>query len=314
MLSSVRQRPGAAIPGLFSIPRLVCAAALCLALVSSGCARQAIRSARKKSNAAYAAHLRTVPSGAETSEQAARTAALRQRVLRDESIARGYRVGDEKGSQTILYSAAGKDWRGALWYPFKLLGQVFAYTFEGDRPNRAARMMENPASADARRRGINDLVRWDFAQEGPYVRRYRQIAAGDPDPLVRATAIRALNRARDAEARALFITALADASAEVRLEAAKALDNLPDPNAAGPLVRIVSNPDEDRDVRLAAAEALRHYRSIEVARALIPRLGEVDFGVAWQSRRSLRQITGRDLRYNESAWLEYITGPDKPFG
>jgi hypothetical protein len=203
---------------------------------------------------------------------------------------------------------------GALGYPFKLLGQGMAYGFEGDRPNRAVRRMEDNTSADTRRRGIIDLVRWDFALDGPYVKRYRQIAAGDPDPLVRATAIRALNRARDAGARQIFINALSDASTEVRLEAAKALDNLPEPGAAAALMRVVSNPEEDKDVRIAAAGALRHYKSLEVARALIPRLGEGDFGVAWKARRSLRAITGKDLRYDEAAWLAYITGPDKPFG
>lgn len=287
---------------------------LCLCLLVPGCIRNSIQSARRQSTEAYRAQLRAVPAGAETPEQAAQTAALRERVLRDEWVERGYRVGNEKGSETILYSAAGKGlWSGA-WYPFKLIAEAWGYAFGGDRPNRAARLMEDTASADARRRGINDLVRWDFAQGGPYVKRYRQIAAGDPEPLVRATAIRALNRARDPEARPIFIDALRDASPEVRLEAAKALNNLPDPNAAEPLTRVVANPEEDRDVRIAAADALRHYKSIEVARALIPRLAEHDFGLAWQSRRSLRTMTGRDLRYDEAAWLEYITGPEKPFG
>ena len=289
---------------------------LILSLLGSapGCIRSSIKSARRQSTNAYHEHLRAAPADAETPEQAARTAALRERVLRDEWAERGYRVGNEKGSNTILYSAAGKSALGALWYPFKLIGQAFAYGVEGDRPNRAARLMEDQGRADARRRGINDLVRWDFAQDGPYVKRYRQIATGDPDPLVRATAIRALNRARDAGARTIFIEALRDASAEVRLEAAKALGNLPDSGAAGPLIRLVANPEEDRDVRIAAAAALRHYKSLEVARALIPRLSEHDFAIAWQSRRSLRSITGRDMRYDEAAWLAYITGPDKPFG
>jgi hypothetical protein len=236
-------------------------------------------------------------------------------VLHDEWVQRGYRVGNENGGSTILYSLFGKDPFSALWFPFKLLNQTLDYTFVGDRPDRAARLMENDKSPDARRRGINELVRWDFAQNGPYIKRYRQIAAGDPDPLVRATAIRALNRARDAEARPIFISALGDGSTEVRLEAAKALANLPDPNAVGALLRVVSDVEhEDRDVRIAAADALRHHPSMDVVRALIPRLSEHDFGVAWQSRRSLRQITGRDLGYDESAWLTYITGPDKPFG
>ena len=100
----------------------------------------------------------------------------------------------------------------------------------------------------------------------------------------------------------------------MRLEAAKALANLPDPAAADPLVKLVSNADEDRDVRVAAAQALNHYKKLEVARALTSRLNERDFSVAWQARRSLRRLTGKDFRYNEAAWLEYIAGPEKPFG
>ena len=174
--------------------------------------------------------------------------------------------------------------------------------------------MEDDRSADARRRGINALLRWDFAQNGPYVRRYRQIARNDADPYVRSIAIRALNRSRDPESRPLFIESLSDASELVRLEAAKALVNLPDPAAAEPLIRLVTKAEEDRDVRIAAAEALGFYKRIEVARALTPRLGELDFSVAWQARRSLHRLTGKDFSYNEAAWLEFISGPAKPFG
>ena len=309
MVFRPHSRPGNSIPGL---PRLT--VVLCLSLATTGCARESIRAARDKSTSAYRTHLLSAPADAETPEQAAQTAKLRQQVLHDEWVQRGYRVGNDKGGETIPYTAMGRGILGGLWYPFQLCGQWIAFTFQDDRPARAARMMENAGSADARRRGINDLVRWDFAQDGPYIRRYRQIAQDDPDPLVRATALRALNRSRDAAARPLFIAALRDPNAEVRLEAAKALVNLPDPNAAAPLIRVVSNPEEDRDVRIAAAEALRYYKTVEVARALIPRLSEREFGVAWQARRSLRRITGRDHHYDEAAWLAFITGPDKPFG
>jgi hypothetical protein len=302
--------PGIAIPG-----RIRITVVLCLTLATTGCAGQRIRAAKESSTRAFREHLVTVPADAETPEQKRQTAALRARLLHDEWVQRGYRVGNEKGGETILYSAMGKGFLGGIWYfPFQLLGQTIAFNFQDDRPARAARLMEDAGSADARRRGINDLARWDFAQDGPYIRRYRQIAQDDPDPLVRATALRALNRSRDPAARPLFIAALRDPSTEVRLEAAKGLVNLPEPSAAGPLVRVVTSPEEDRDVRIAAAEALRYYKSVEVARALIPRLSERDFGVAWQARRSLKRITGRDLRYDEAAWLGFITGPEKPFG
>jgi len=68
------------------------------------------------------------------------------------------------------------------------------------------------------------------------------------------------------------------------------------------------------DVRIAAAEAMKHYRSADAARALIGQLSGREFGLAWQAHNSLVRITGKDLRYDEAAWLTYMTNPEKPFG
>ena len=294
-------------------PLRLLAALLCVVLLSGGCAKQKIRSARRDSTRDFRAHLATYTETAETREQAAKAAALRERLLKAEWVERGYRFGNDH-SGAIVYSAAGMGLAPGLGYLlFELPRQMISFA-NGDRPARAVRLMENDRSADARRRGINNLLRWDFAQGGPYVRRYRQIARNDPDPYVRSIAIRALNRSRDPDSRPLFVESLSDASELVRLEAAKALVNLPDPAAAEPLMRLVTRPEEDRDVRIAAAEALGYYRRLEVARALTPRLSEHDFGVAWQARRSLQRMTGQDFFYNEAAWLEYVSGPDKPLG
>jgi hypothetical protein len=184
----------------------------------------------------------------------------------------------------------------------------------GKTPKAAALKMEDPYFPDERRQGINQLVDRSFGKGPIYTARYRQIAQYDPDYLVRATALRALNRARDQGATPLFIRALDDPNDAVRLEGAKALVNLPDEHAQQSLLRLVNNPNENRDVRIAAADALRHYKSLDVARTLIGQLSSREFGLAWQSRRSLRNLTGKDLHYDESAWLGYVTGPEKPFG
>jgi hypothetical protein len=295
-------------------PSVVAALVTCVLLAfSTGCARDRIETARRAAAREYRTHLSAYTESAQTPEQAARAAALRGNLLRAEWVQRGYRVGNEHAGP-VLYSAAGKGVFGSAGYLlFTLPHQLIEYA-SGDNASRAVRLMQSERSADARRRGINALLRWDFAQQDPYVRRYRQIARDDPDPIVRATALRALNRSRDPGARPIFVAALGDASERVRLEAAKALVNLPDPAAAEPLIRLVGGADEDRDVRIAAAEALNHYRKIEVARALTSRLNERDFSIAWQARRSLRRLTGRDFRFDEAAWLEYIAGPEKPFG
>jgi hypothetical protein len=179
----------------------------------------------------------------------------------------------------------------------------------GERPINAVRMIEDGSSADNRRAGINKLLEYDFAKGALYTRLYRSVGQQDNDPTVRAAAIRACNRARDPQATALFIKSLDDKSDWVRLEAAKALVNIPDMAAVSPLLRIVSNPEENRDVRVAAADALKHYRTLTVARALAGVLADRDFAVSWQARQSLKYLFNRDLGYSDSAWLAYLTSP-----
>ena len=176
----------------------------------------------------------------------------------------------------------------------------------------AIRRMESN-SADERRRGINKLVEYAWAREH-VINACTSLAADDPDFLVRATAIRALNRVRHTGGTKLYIEALADANPLVRLEAAKALANMPNPDASAPLLKAMTDPNEDRDVRIAAADALKHYKEPDVVRALVAQLPGREFGVAWQARHSLRRITGKDLRYDDAAWNAYLASTDKPLG
>jgi hypothetical protein len=191
--------------------------------------------------------------------------------------------------------------------------EVYDY-FTGNTALNAVSKMEDQYFPDERRQGINRLADRDYGRRMPYTERYIQIAQNDPDWLVRATAIRALNRSRDVEAGPVFVKALSDPNPLVRQEAAKALANVPDEKAVPVLLKLVDNPQEPRDVRIAAADALKHFRSLEVARGLVTTLNARDFGVAWQARKSLIELTGNDLEYNEAAWLQYLTGPDRPFG
>jgi hypothetical protein len=184
----------------------------------------------------------------------------------------------------------------------------------GKTPIRDVKMMEDAASADNRRKGIVALSRREYGQREPYTRRYRQIAQSDSDALVRATAVRALNASRDKSAVPVFIAALSDKSDLVRLQAAKALSTIPDATAAEPLSRTLGNQAEQRDVRIAAAEALRHYRNAGVTRVLAGTVQGRDFSLAWQSRWSLKLITGRDFGHDERKWLEYLASQAKAVG
>ena len=68
-----------------------------------------------------------------------------------------------------------------------------------------------------------------------------------------------------------------------------------------------------KDVRIAAADALRNYRNLDSARTLVNLLNERDFGIAWQSHRSLVLLTRRDLRYDQAAWLQFLSSNANPF-
>jgi hypothetical protein len=179
--------------------------------------------------------------------------------------------------------------------------------WQGNTPAKYARMMEDPNSPDNRRVGIAKLVQKDFAKKEPYTTRYGQIFQADEAPLVRAMALRALNHSRDTGASDLYIRALSDSDVQVRLEGAKALANMPDEKGIDALLKVLNTPEEDQDVRIAAARALRFYPRRDVARALVGVLDERTFGIAWQARMSLKRITGVDYAYDDASWLEYIS-------
>ena len=178
--------------------------------------------------------------------------------------------------------------------------------FTLDSFKEAANNLGNP-DAEVRRIAIDRVVSRRFGREQPYVSVYRTTAQFDADGLVRATAVRALNRVRDAEGGAILVAALGDGDAQVRLEAAKALANAPTPAAEVPLRKLAQSAEEDADTRVAAIDALRHYRTLDTQRALVSQLNNANFALAWQSRRSLYLQTQSDFRYDESAWLNYLT-------
>jgi hypothetical protein len=198
----------------------------------------------------------------------------------------------------------------------------------GNTPGRYARMMEDEQSADQRRTGVLRLASdFSFARTGDYTRRYWQIAQGDPDYLVRVAAVRALNLSRDKSVTPIALKYLEDPNPLLRLEAAKALSNVPDERAVTALVRHMNGAielrgeggrlepqQETRDVRVACADALRNYPTRDVAKALVEVLAEKQFEVAWQARKSLILMTGHDYRYDPGPWRDYLTKAEKPFG
>lgn len=193
-----------------------------------------------------------------------------------------------------------------LRWPFEMLA--------GNTAERAVHRTQDEIFPDERREGILYLVDHRYGRREPYTELYRELAALDPDYTVRAMAVRALNIARDTEASQIYRTALGDPAPLVRLEGIKALNNMPDPAAVPQLLQMLGDTQQPRDIRIAAAQALRHYRRLDVARVLINQLSSREFAVAWQSLQSLVAMTGENHGYDEGAWLAYLTRPNQPLG
>ncbi|HZL36349.1 MAG TPA: HEAT repeat domain-containing protein [Tepidisphaeraceae bacterium] len=201
--------------------------------------------------------------------------------------------------------------------PFVFVGSATAAEIKwlsGDRPDKAYTLLLDKASPDNRRIGMNKLEKFGFASNPAFQAKCRLLATTDADETVRASAIRGENLARDRKAASIFIESLQSPNEWVRLEACKALANVPDVKAVEPLVQLLNNPEQSRDVRIAAADALKHYRSLTAARALSGALADRQFDVAWQALRSLRYLTSKNFGYDEGQWLSYFTGPEMPFG
>ncbi len=214
-------------------------------------------------------------------------------------------AGEDRDQVTVgeaVMFAPGVAWSAVEWSWNSLTGHT---------PGRYARDLTH-RNPDIRRKAIYVLSDRKFGRRPPYTDYYAHMAGDDIDQTVRAAALRALNRSR-ARQTSLYLAALKDPSEQVRLEAAKALANIPDPEAISPLMSLLADEQQPRDIRIAAADALRAYPRSDVAQALIRVLAGRDFGLARQARKSLNLMTGKDFRYDQQAWLTYLTSSDSPF-
>ncbi|MCK4661103.1 MAG: hypothetical protein KAV82_16405 [Phycisphaerae bacterium] len=68
-----------------------------------------------------------------------------------------------------------------------------------------------------------------------------------------------------------------------------------------------------RDVRVLSARILRQFRSGAVLTALIDALEQRDFGVVYQSERSLMHLTGEEYDYLADRWRKWRAKTNDPF-
>ena len=175
-------------------------------------------------------------------------------------------------------------------------------------PSEVARDLFNPYDADQRRRAINMFAAAPFGGEEAYLRAYRihiDPSSADPDPTVRAAALRALGT-HGSPTDIRYITPWLDAKHErvVRVEAATALQRIQHPSAVEPLVTALRD-DEDSQVRVASAGALAQYPNDKVFQTLVGALHDEDYAVVTQSVQSLELITGEKFGEDGRTWLEW---------
>jgi hypothetical protein len=195
-----------------------------------------------------------------------------------------------------------------LFAPVKHFGDWL----DKDTPITAAKLMLDFQSADNRRIGTFRLNDFPYTRIGPTAKLYITVyvkEAADPDFTVRAAAVRALNRSRATGFTDLFVNLLdKDEHELVRLEAVDALGNIPDSAAIPALINHIDPRSEaSATIRMACTDALRNFKTKQVAAALINALQDTDFGVVWQARQSLALITAQDYRYDRVAWLGYLS-------
>jgi HEAT repeat protein len=198
---------------------------------------------------------------------------------------------------------------------------------------RAARyvkdILENP-DADVRRGAIEHLAHTRH-RESPRVVDVMALAARmDASDLVRCAAARALAERGGPSASATLLTLLDKPSAAekvlsagdaVRWEAVKGLQKLTvdgrmdheeQTRACETGIRLLAG-DPSRDVRLVAAQMLGRCGSVESAQALVQALRQSDFGVVYESERSLMRLTGRSGDRDAARWQSWLDSTPDPF-
>jgi hypothetical protein len=190
-----------------------------------------------------------------------------------------------------------------------------------ESPIAAAKMAIDPWDADARAKGTMLLANGYFGGEPPYRALYLD-RTGDTDPNVRAAALRGLALHGQPEDAPVIVDLLADENDRVRLEAARALQRVHNPEAIDSLLLSTRLPtpgspertgEPEPIVRAEAAHALGQYAEPRVVVPLISALDDRFLAVNEAARASLRTLTGQDFGLDRKAWFAWYDQTETPF-
>jgi hypothetical protein len=159
-------------------------------------------------------------------------------------------------------------------------------------------------TADTRRIAIEKLSKTYWINE----EKNRELVAQmtnpsvEKSPIVRAAAVRTLAKVNDPKFFPNIAAALKDESPTVRFDAADAFELIIYQPAEGDLQRLALD-DENEDVRTAACQALKNYRSDDTYRTLLRCLEDESFTVREASHESLVAMTGVDNGRDPTKWV-----------
>lgn len=172
-------------------------------------------------------------------------------------------------------------------------------------PREAAEMMVDQHNPDRRREGTLLITNAPFGGAEQYVELYRLMVESDPDPTVRAAAIRGLARHGTIEDAPLIADQLTHENVYVRWEAAKGLQRIHNPQVVGALLNVLRNDQEDSRVRVEAADALGQYPEDRVFQALLGALNTRELALNLRAAESLETLTGQSLGLDPLDWVAW---------
>jgi hypothetical protein len=175
----------------------------------------------------------------------------------------------------------------------------------GQTPMNAAGDVFDPTSSDRRRDAIAYLNNRKWGHEAAYMKAYNMLAT-DPDPLVKAQAMRALGDSGNPEVAAVLVKGLDDTNEIVRQDAAAAAHKITSEKLIDPLIYHM-NKDTDAQVRINCTQALDRYNAPKVLMALAAALDDKDPGVVFWAWDHLIKVTGqKHLPKEPKPWQNWL--------
>jgi hypothetical protein len=180
-------------------------------------------------------------------------------------------------------------------------------------PGEAARMMVDPNDPDRRRVGTTLIANSDIGGFDPYVRLYRDRIENEPDVYTRAVSVRALARWGKVDDAVLIASMLRSDERQIRIEAARGLQRLHNPEIIDEMLRSLADENQDVVVRAALARGLGQYPEDRAFQGLVAALDAPELSVNLQALESLRLITGEDKGLDPIEWLAWYEEAPEPF-